>query len=241
MSALQSYRVWDLGTRCFHWINFLCIVGLAGIGLLFMNEDALELTNPAKVVLKSVHTWIGYVFALNLLWRFVWAFIGNRHARWAALLPGGKDYTAELGAYTRALRSGQRRAYLGHNPLGRIAVALLLVLLLVQAVTGLVLAGTDLFMPPIGSWIAQWVAAPGVDPATLLPYSPDMYDAAAWQDMRAFRAPFVEVHEITFFLLLALIAVHVAAVIITEVREGGSLISAMFTGKKVHDSRPVDE
>lgn len=241
MPALQTYRVWDLGTRCFHWINFLCVMGLMGVGLVILNADALEVTNPGKVLLKSVHVWIGYAFALNLLWRFVWAFMGNRHARLGALLPGGKGYGRELGTYIKALRSGQRRAYLGHNPLGRIAVALLLLLLLVQAVTGLVLAGTDLFMPPFGGWIAEWVAAPGIDPATLLPYSPDMYDAAAYQEMRAFRAPIVEVHEISFFILLLLVIVHVVAVVITEVREGGSLISAMFTGNKIHDSKPVDD
>ena len=55
----------------------------------------------------------------------------------------------------------------------RIAVTAILVLLLVQAVTGLVLAGTDIFHPPFRAWIARWIAAP-VDPATLLPYSPDM-------------------------------------------------------------------
>ena len=60
---------------------------------------------------------------------------------------------------------------------------------MVQAVTGLVLAGTDLFYPPIGSWIASWVAAPGIDPATLVPYAPEMYDKAAYEAMRAFRNP----------------------------------------------------
>ena len=32
-----------------------------------------------------------------------------------------------------------------------------------QAVTGLVLARTDLYYPPFGYWIASWVAAPGVE------------------------------------------------------------------------------
>ena len=40
------------------------------------------------------------------------------------------------------------------------AVTLLLLLLLLQAGTGLVLAGTDLFFPSFGSQIAAWVAAP---------------------------------------------------------------------------------
>ena len=34
--------------------------------------------------------------------------------------------------------------------------------------TGLVLAGTDLFYPPIGAWIADHIAAPNVDPTTLV-------------------------------------------------------------------------
>lgn len=241
MQILHSYRVWDLGTRCFHWLNFLCVLGLMGVGLVILNADALAIPNPGRASLKTVHTWIGYLFALNLLWRFVWAFIGNRHARFSALLPGGNHYGSELFAYTKALRSGQRRAYLGHNPLGRIAVALMMLLLVIQAMTGLVLAGTDLFMPPLGGWIAEWVAAPGVDPATLLPYAPAMYDATAYAEMRALRAPIVEIHELGFFALLLLIVVHVAAVIITEVREGGSLISAMFTGNKIHATKPVDE
>lgn len=38
-----------------------------------------------------------------------------------------------------------------------------------------------------------------------------------------------------------LIIVHIVAVIVTEVREGGSIISAMFTGSKVLSGKPVDE
>lgn len=34
-------------------------------------------------------------------------------------------------------------------------------------------AGTDLYFPPFGASIAEGIAAPGVDPATLALYSPD--------------------------------------------------------------------
>ena len=37
-----------------------------------------------------------------------------------------------------------------------------------------------------------------------------------------------------------LIIVHIAAVVFTEVREGGSIISAMFSGRKVLSGKPVD-
>ncbi len=58
--------------------------------------------------------------------------------------------------------------------------------------------------------------------------------------MRAFRRPYVQVHEWTFYALLMVIVLHVAAVVITEVREGGSIISAMFTGRKILSKRPPD-
>ena len=58
--------------------------------------------------------------------------------------------------------------------------------------------------------------------------------------MRAFRSPIVTVHEYSFFLLLILIAVHIADAVVDELKEGGALISAMFTGTKVHSREPAD-
>ena len=73
-----------------------------------------------------------------------------------------------MRSYVASFLAGHPEQYLGHNPLARLAVVALFALILVQAATGIVLAGTDLFYPPLGHWIAQWVAAPGVDPATLV-------------------------------------------------------------------------
>jgi len=241
MAELKSYTVWDAFTRWFHWINVLCVIGLSAVGLMILNAGDLGVSNNGKVSLKTVHLWIGYVFAANLIWRFVWAFLGNRYARWRSFLPAGRGYPQALRSYVAALRAGHPQPYLGHNPLGRISVAVLLLLLLIQVVTGLVLAGTDLFYPPIGHWIAQWVAAPGVDPASLRPYAPEMVDKIAWDSMRAFRKPFAVIHLYSFWTLVAVIVVHVAAVAITDLKEGGSIISAMFTGKKIIAGRPADE
>ena len=241
MPELKSYRVWDAPTRWFHWINVLCVIGLIAIGVAILNAKPLGVTNEGKVLLKVIHVWFGYVFAINLLWRMVWAFIGNRHARWGAMLPIGAGYWRSLKSHVSCLFSGRAQQYLGHNPLARISVTLLFVLLLIQAVSGLVLAGTDIFYPPLGGWIAGWVAAPGVDPATVQPYSPEMVDEAAWKEMRAFRKPFITAHYYSFFAIVLMIVAHIAGAVITELKEGGSIISAMFTGKKVLSEKPVDE
>jgi Ni/Fe-hydrogenase 1 B-type cytochrome subunit len=238
-SQLASYRVWDRTTRWFHWINVVCVIGLFAVGLVILNADGLGVTNAGKIALKSVHVSFGYVFALNLAWRIVWGFVGGRWARWRAILPGGEGFGERLRAYARGFGRGAP-AYLGHNPLGRIAVTVLLALLLVQAATGLVLAGTDIYWPPFGGWIAEWVAAAGTDPATLVPYDKTGIDQAAWDAMRAFRAPFITVHYWNFWLLCVAVAVHVIAVVVTEIIEGGGLVTAMFTGRKTLARRPAD-
>lgn len=240
MTELKAWFVWDAGIRWFHWINLLCVLGMIGVGLVILNSKALGVPTEGKILLKTVHVWIGYVFALNLAWRLVRAFTGGEHARWRAILPGGHGYLAEVRRYVAGFRAGRPRQYLGHNPLGRLAITVMLLLLTTQAVTGLVLAGTDLFYPPLGGWIAGWVAAPDIDPATLVPYAPQMYDEAAWEAMRAFRKPFITVHYYGFYALLALVVLHISAVVVTELREGGGLVSAMITGRKVMDQTPAD-
>jgi Ni/Fe-hydrogenase 1 B-type cytochrome subunit len=239
-----TYRVhalWDAPTRWFHWINFLAVIGLMGLGLVILNDKALGISNEGKVLLKTLHVSVGYVLALNLAWRIVWAFIGNRYARWRALLPLGEGYFSDLRAYVSSLFTGSPRQYLGHNPLGRIAITLLLLLLLLQVVTGLVLAGTDIFYPPFGHWIAQWIAAPGVAPNTLVPYAKEMTDESAYEAMRAFREPFVTLHEFGFYGLLVMVFLHITGVVIAELREGGGLVSTMFTGKKIITGPPQSE
>ncbi|MFH1044839.1 MAG: cytochrome b/b6 domain-containing protein [Pseudomonadota bacterium] len=240
MPELKSYAVWDASTRWFHWINALCVLALATVGFLILNAGELDVSNRGKVTLKTIHTWIGYVFVFNLVWRIVWAFFGNRYARWRSILPGGKGYFLALRGYLAAFLAGHHEQYVGHNPAGRLGIAVLLLIIVIQAITGLILAGTDLFYPPIGRWIAQWVAAPDVAPASLVPYAPEMYDATAYEAMRAFRKPIVLVHLYTFYVMVVVIVMHIAAVIVTEVKEGGSIISAMFTGRKILSGRPVD-
>ncbi len=240
MNELESYKVWDGPTRWFHWITVLCVITLAALGLVILNAGAFKIPNEGKVLLKTLHVWVGYVFALAIGLRIVWGFAGNHYARWRQILPGGRGYLARVRSDTAAFVAGPPQHYLGHNPLGRIAVALLLLLMTAQAFTGLVLAGTDIYFPPFGHWIAQWIAAPGVDPATLVPYTPELYDKKSYADMRAMREPVATLHLYGFFLLAGMIVIHILAVVVTELREGGTLVSAMFTGRKVVPGEPVD-
>lgn len=239
--TLTEYRVWDRSQRIFHWINFLAVLTLAGIGIVILNADALGIPDdPGMIALKSAHVYVGYVFALNLLWRIIWAFVGGPYARWGALLPGGRGFGRRLGVFVSGLFSRGTPAYLGHNPLARIFLTVLLALLLVQAATGLILAGTDVYMPPFGGMFREWAAGATHDPALVAPYAPETVNADAYAGMRAFRSPIVTIHETNFFVLATLIVIHVIGAVIAEFTEGGGVISSMFTGRKVHSRMPED-
>jgi len=236
---LQSYSVWDRPTRWFHWINVICIIGLIAVGLFILNNKAFGVSSDGKVLLKSIHVYFGYVFVANLCWRLIWAFIGNRHARWAAILPLGKKFWRAFCDYILSARSGDTIAYKGHTPVARLMVTFLFILLTTQAVTGLVLAGTDLYWPPFGDQIKEWVSDENstieVNAGSKEGTDPVEYDA-----MRDFRKPFITTHLYSFYILVIAIILHIMGVVFTEITEKNGLISAMFSGKKVFSKPPVD-
>ena len=179
----------------------------------------------------------------DYFWRLIWGFIGNKYARWEAILPVGKGYWCSVKAYLVGMKRGEVPQYLGHNPIGRLMVIFLFLLLTTQAITGLVLAGSDLYFPPFGQNIAEWVAGEGAtsdEIANLKPGSKEGVSSEAYAEMRAFRKPIITTHMTVFCTLLVSVLLHIVAVIVTEVKEGNGLVSAMFTGKKVVPKKPVD-
>ncbi len=234
LQRLTRRHAWDRTTRLFHWVNFVCVFGLMILGLLILNEKSFGVSADGKILLKTLHVYVGYAFALNLGWRLVWAFIGNPQARWRAILPFGPKFLPELRAHVSGIFGGPIRHHLGHNPLGRMMVSLLLVLMFIQAMTGLVLAGTDLYKPPFGGTIAEWITGGDAEKIAMLePGSTDNVDAVAYAEMRALRSPIVNTHLYMFYVLLGAVLLHIAGVIVAEFREKSSLTSAMITGDKV--------
>jgi len=237
---LKQYKVWDAPTRLFHWVNFVTVILLILVGTLMLYKKDLGIVSlDAKIAIKELHVVIGYVFVLNLMIRLVWGFIGNRFARWRAILPG-TGFGNAVSAYIASIKRGEPQQFLGHNPLGRLAVIFLMLLLISQAVTGLIRAGTDIYYPPFGSIFAAQVAAEGVDPATIKPYDKTGTDATKYKALKEFKHIYGEIHYYTFFALLVMILLHIFAVVRAEITGGGGLVSAMFSGRKILSKEPED-
>jgi len=237
---LTAYPVWDKTVRVFHWLNVICVLGLIAVGTAILNAKALGIPSDGKILLKTVHVYIGYVFVLNLSWRIIWGFIGSRYARWSAILPFGTQYKTQLSAMIKGEKSGKPVGFLGHNPIARLMVSLLFLLLSIQAITGLVLAGTDVYMPPFGNTIKEWIAIDNSTVDIVKPYSKEGVDEASYKAMRDFRKPFITTHYYAFYVLLGAVLLHLLGVVVTELKERNGLVSAMFTGKKVFAKKPFD-
>lgn len=239
-STINVYQSWGLSTRLFHWINFLCVFILSFLGLIMLFKGPIGISgNEARIGLKVLHVSVGYVFTINLLVRVIWGFIGDRYSRWSALLPG-KTFKNELRHYKASKKAGKPHTFIGHNPVGRLSVLLMMLVFVGMMSTGLIRAGTDIYYPPFGSLFAGYVAAEGVEPAQIKPYDKTGVDQAKMEQVGNFKGPIGDIHIYGAYFLWLLIVIHLIAVVRAETGNEGTLISAMFSGKKHLPRKPQD-
>jgi len=227
-SKREHIFVWSCNVRLFHWINVIAITLLICIGLIIFNGKLFGVSTEGKILLKTLHVSVGYVFAINLLFRIVIGFIGKAHERWGQVLPFNKGFSQELADF----KADKKPAYKGHNPAGKLMVFALLSLMLIQTISGLVIAGTDIYYPPFGQYFAESIAVDKQNVAAIKAYSKENVDETAYEAMRDIRKPFITAHVYAFYCLLFLIPLHILGVIIAERKEKTALVSAMITGYK---------
>ena len=105
--------------------------------------------------------------------------------------------------YARSLRRGRSAFYAGHNPLGGWMVVALLLCLLVQTATGLFANDDVMTEGPLFDWVSKRTS-----------------------DILS------RIHEVNFYVLLALITLHVAAALYYLWGKRENLILPLFTGRK---------
>lgn len=224
----KAEYVWTKKIRVFHWLNVITLFLLVVIGLIIFNSKYLGIASEGKILLKTMHVFVGYVFVANLLMRIVVGFVGSKYERWRQALPFAKGYAKELNDF----KQQKVAVYKGHNPIGKLMVMALFCLMSVQAISGLVLAGTDIYYPPLGNYFAKSIAEDVTQIDQIKPYSKVNVNEAKYKAMREVRAPFITAHIYAFYGLLILIPLHILGVIIAERREKSALVSSMINGYK---------
>lgn len=105
--------------------------------------------------------------------------------------------------YARALARGRAPFHAGHNPLGAWMIVAMLLCLLIQAGTGLFANDDIMTEGPLYPWVSKQTS--------------DLLST---------------IHEINFYVLLALIALHVAAALYYLWGKRENLILPLFSGRK---------
>jgi cytochrome b len=129
---MQKIRIWDLPTRAFHWLFAVAVLG-AIITNLF---DAMDL-----------HSYCGYAVLVLVIFRLIWGVIGPTHARFKSFIPS----LATLREFIKTRQS----TTLGHNPFGALSVIAILVVVLVQASTGLFTDDEIAFQGPLSKYVSE--------------------------------------------------------------------------------------
>ncbi len=179
--------VWDIPIRLFHWLLVVCVILSFVSGNIGGNA-------------MNYHMLGGYAILVLLIFRITWGIVGSRTARFSSFVKGPATVFSCAGSL---LKKKTETPYLGHNPLGGWSIVAMLVVLLVQVVTGL-FANDDIFIEgPLYGWVSK-------DASDLI----------------------TRVHLINRYLIMALIAVHVLAVFFYLFFKRENLIRPMITGRK---------
>jgi Ni/Fe-hydrogenase 1 B-type cytochrome subunit len=142
---LVRVYVWEWPVRVTHWLIAYSILILALTGY-YMGRPYVITSGPAgqNFIMgwaKVIHFYGAIVFALAVVSRVLWMFMGNRYATWDKFIPvSGQRLTglwASLRYYFFQLR--QPPGFVGHNPLAGFTYTFVFLVYSMMIATGLAL------------------------------------------------------------------------------------------------------
>lgn len=209
MDTGNKVKVWDLGVRIFHWslVLFFVIAYASGEG------D------------ETLHAYAGYVVIALIVFRFVWGFVGTKHARFSGFLRG----PVVTFNYLKGFLSGKPAHYLGHNPVGGWMAVILMLSILGACWSGLELYAAEGKGPLAynGDLIIKSVYANGderehEEKKGKKKGKVDKEAEDFWED----------IHEALANFALFLVILHISGVIIAGKVHRENLVKAMISGYK---------
>lgn len=184
-------KLWDRPTRVFHWS--LVVLGLISWW-------------TAEYSYYEWHEKSGLLLASLIMFRILWGFWGGRTARFAHFIKGPQAVIHHVGELARR----QAEPSAGHNAVGAYAVLLMLLLILVQIVTGL------FSQADYGVFLGPWA---------------DLVSTARSEAMTSLH------HQIFTFLQI-IVGLHIVAVLLYWALLKQNLIGPMISGRKAGLSAP---
>ncbi|RIZ66652.1 MAG: cytochrome B [Methylococcales bacterium] len=205
----KNLEVWDILIRIFHWSLVASFI-------------IAYLTSTEK---NEIHNYAGYTVLGLIIFRVVWGFWGSRHARFSNFVTS----FSTVVRFVKSLFSKKPKRYMGHNPLGGWMVIAMLITLFMLCYSGIKLNALQgggeplaLQMPSI-DLISSAYAKEDIE--QFLIREPDEVGEDYWKEM----------HAQYFYLMLILIALHLAEVLVSSLLYKENFVKEMWTGKKAKD------
>ena len=185
---LKQQKIWDLVTRLWHWVLVFSVT-TAWIFGEYMSFDNVDW-----------HFYLGYLTLGLIAFRIVWGIFGPGTVRFKNFFPT----PLKIFSYTKTLFHRSPSGMAGHNPLGAAWIYTMLILLFVEAGSGLFIDTDDFF-----------------ENGPLFNYASD----ATIKTMRG-------IHYICSNVLLGMVILHVSIVVFYLLWKKENLVKPMITGWK---------
>ncbi len=182
----KTIKVWDSGIRLFHWT----------LAVLFC-LSAYSAFQDKFGIYADMHLNAGVATLMLVIWRILWGVVGSDTARFSQFV---KSPTAGF-AHIKQMVAGLPYKSIGHNPLGGLSVALMLVLLLAQAMMGLFASDGMIFSGPLSAEVTGSLSS----------------DLTEW-------------HALLGRILIGVVAFHVLVVVVYGVLKRVNLVWPMISG-----------
>jgi len=180
----EKRLVWDLPLRLFHWLFALSIV-------------ASYVTAKLGFDWMQWHFYLGYWMIGLLVFRILWGLFGPRHARFGSFIRN----PSAIWLYLKGMFNPNSARSIGHNPVGGLMVLLMLLLVAVQA-------GTGLFTTDAVVWAG--------------PYNPSVSESTA-----SFLST---VHNWNFNFVIGAVVLHIGAILFYAFYKKQNLVVPMLHG-----------
>ena len=180
----EKRLVWDLPLRLFHWLLALSII--ASYATAKLGFDWMQW-----------HFYLGYWTIGLLVFRMLWGIFGPRHARFGSFIHN----PSAIWLYLKGMFNPESARSIGHNPVGGLMVLLMLLLVAVQA-------GTGLFTTDAVVWAG--------------PYNPSVSESTA-----GFLST---VHDWNFNFIIGAVVLHIGAILFYAFYKKQNLVVPMLHG-----------
>jgi Ni/Fe-hydrogenase 1 B-type cytochrome subunit len=212
MEKLVAKYVWEWPVRITHWVNFLAILTLSVTGIYIGSPKTLAL-NPSQYVMgwvRFIHFVAGYTFAISVISRIYWAFVGNEYANWRTYVPylykeGRKNIKETFLFYT--FFKAKAPHVVGHNALAGAVYLVVFFLYFVMIFTGFALYSEH------------------------APHS-IIHHAFGWMFSLFTNQGMRLTHHLVMWLILSFAIHHVYSAWLMDVKEKNGVMSSIFGGYK---------